>query len=1628
MFWKMVAVVRPLRASLACLGLAASLWMAGCGGGSPAVGVSVTAAASTVDGGDTTTLSATVSNDQNSAGVTWTVSGGGTLSGTTTSSATYTAPTPSATALSVTVTATSVADKTKSSTATIAVPAQPAISTTTLTAGVGAAFSSTLAATGGIAPYTWSLTQGTLPAGWAVTTAGVVSGPAPVATEVGTLNLTFALTDSGTPTALTATQQVALTITPATPITFAGAVPATATYNVAFTGSATASGGAGSLMYSVLTGSLPAGLTLNAASGVISGTPTASGTFSFTIQAADAYGDSASKAYSIVVNYPALTITNAATLPTGFAGSNYSQMLTASGGSGAGYSWALKAGSSLPAGLNLSAAGMITGKPTTSGPSSFTITVTDSAQNTASTAFSLTINAAVSITNTSPLPTAYVGSNYSVTMAATGGSGSGYSWAVSGGSTLPAGLTLSAAGVLSGTPTTTGTPTFGITVTDSAQNTASATFTITISAGVSISAVTLPTGYPGAPYPATTLTATGGSGAGYQWSWAAASGSALPAGLSLSTAGVITGTPANATSSSVVSNVVVSVVDSVSNTVSKTVQITIEATVAVATPTLPGATVGAAYSQTLAASGGSGTYTSWQVASGGPSLTAIGLSLNTATGVISGPSPTAGTANFTVTVTDSQGHVSASAAFTIAASSALTVTSASLNPLNIGQTPAQVLAAAGGSGITADYSWSWTAAGGSSLPPGLTLAANGAIGGSPTTAGTFNVVVKVQDSGSSTSATAPLSITIYAALTLPAGNALAAGYTGVAYNGSIAASGGSGTYCYKVPTAAQYTAGIWDGLQTALPNTVSSGGCNFNGSSLAISGTPTNPPVPPYTISLSIPVTDVTTGQTISQLYTVSITAPPAPVLPASSLPSGTVGQSYTGSITATGGLGPNYVWTINGTALATTGTLVSVGDGLSVSNTGNNVLSISGSPTTVSTSPGVQFTAQIKDTTTGLTSGTAITFIIVVNSAGSQVSGQISLANNCGVSTLPTFSVSINTTPVQTTTTDNNGNYSFASVPNGTYTITPSIIGAESVFSPTALPGIVINNSSAGGKNFTASVGYTVSGNVAYAGARTGPVYLVLNNNGCGGNNQPGTGISNSTLTSGGAFTVRGVAPGSYTLQAWMDTFGQGASNATDPAGTASVTVSTANLTGAAVTLTDPTVATPGAGPSFDAVSPMNLGVAISFGPIKNSSGVEAVSSYMVEWSTSSSFTSPGSYTFAAIGTKTDVWILNNGLSGITGSLANGTAYYFRARGQLSNGTVFSPWSVYGGSTPTAVTVGEPSGAGYYTVSGTATLPSSPSPTGPLYVGFFDQSTGKVYATSIPSPSTTTANSYTVSVPSTTATYYFFGILDQNNDGLIDTGDVSNTGDSGNNVSNNVTISGNMTGVNETLNATSSTIAATTEYYQTSYSGGSSSGYSINVDIRLGYKLPLSVALTAASNPNMILPVDIAICGSNCGNPQWQFNAPVGGTPHVGDTYTFSVTYSDGTTGNLIGTLTAWNGTSALVGASDLATNLAPTANSSTNLMPNFTWTDPANVAGLTYQFYLSSSNGTVWTIPGNNSNLNGFPSTVTQIIWGTDPTGDTGNTPSVGSLTPGTTYYWQLNARDSNGNSALNATYYIP
>ena len=569
------------------------------------------------------------------------------------------------------------------------------------------------------------------------------------------------------------------------------------------------------------------------------------------------------------------------------------------------------------------------------------------------TPLSITVNPGIAIAPIT-LPTGYVGSVYpaqgsSATLSASGGAGAPYawSWTAAAGSSLPPGLGIgSATGTIGGTPTATGTYNVVVKATDSASpaNSTTANLSITVNQGVTVTVPTLVAAYPGAAYASPSFTASGGTNAGFQWSWAAASGSSLPAGFSInSSTGVISAaSPVNAGSANASYNAVVTATDSLGNKGTGNATIVIEASVSVTTTTLPGAVVGVAYTQQLMASGGSGTYTSWQVTSGASSLAVIGLSLNTSTGAITGPSPTSGTANFSVEATDSQGHVSPAANLSVTASTALTVTTGSLNPLDVGQTPTQTLAAAGGSGIVADYSWSWTAQAGSSLPPGLTLSTGGGLQGSPTTAGTYSVTVKVSDSGSSTSATANLPITIYSALSLPANSTLPAGYTGIGYSGTLAGSGGSGSYCYTVPTAAATFSGIWDGLSTGLPNSGPCGGATaptnygfYAGSSLAIGGTPTNPPAPPYAIAFNMTLVDSTTGASITRPYSISVTAPAAPSLPtpSSSVPgSATVGQNFNGSITATGGVGPNYnyTWTVNGSAL-TNNNSVSVGDGLSV-------------------------------------------------------------------------------------------------------------------------------------------------------------------------------------------------------------------------------------------------------------------------------------------------------------------------------------------------------------------------------------------------------------------------------------------------------------------------------------------------------------------------------------------------------------------------------------------------------------------------------------------------------------------------------------------------------------------------
>ena len=314
-------------------------------------------------------------------------------------------------------------------------------------------------------------------------------------------------------------------------------------------------------------------------------------------------------------------------------------------------------------------------------------------------------------------------------------------------------------------------------------------------------------------------------------------------------------------------------------------------------------------------------------------------------------------------------------------------------------------------------------------------------------------------------------------LPTPNPSSLGSATQGQPYTGSITATGGSGSYAWTVT-------GLSDNL-----------GSSSNGATLTISGTPNTAPT---VVSFNVSVQDSNTLVSVGPvLYTITVSSAPQLTLPTpnpNSLGSATVNQSYSGTISASGGV-PPYTWTVNGTAVPTSGSSP-LSDGLGVStNTSGNPLAISGTPSTTGT--------------------VTLTNVIVTDSA----------SNSAG--------------PL-------------------TYTI--------AVINPAA--------------------GYTVSGTVTYSGAKTGQVYLGLVNTNCGGcNSNLGTSIAKgTTLKSGAAFTIHGVQPGTYSLQAFMDNLGYGAQNASNPTGSSAsnITVSSSGVSGVSVTLSDPGAVTISSAPTW--------------------------------------------------------------------------------------------------------------------------------------------------------------------------------------------------------------------------------------------------------------------------------------------------------------------------------------------------------------------------------------------------------------------------------------------------------------
>jgi hypothetical protein len=384
-----------------------------------------------------------------------------------------------------------------------------------------------------------------------------------------TTTATVTVTSQNTPSS---SSSVTITLNPAlvlnTSILPAGTT--TSPYSVQLS----ANGGSGTLSWSVVTGSLPAGITLSSG-GLLSGTPTVYGTFPITIGVTDSASTpvTAAQSYTLIIN-PHPPVVTPAVLPNGTAGTLYSptQLAYTSGGTGT-VTWT-QTGGSLPNGITLSSSGLLSGSPANSSAGNtynFMVTVTVGAQTSAPVQFSITVYPLPAVATTT-VPSGNVGTAYSQQLAYTGGNGGAVSWAIVGGS-LPtaSGLTLSSGGLLSGTPTTATTYNFSVAVTVGPQTSAPQAFTLSVnnllvtSGSTAVGEVGLPFSFP--------LTAQGGTPP-YAWSLAGGS-AALPAPLVINAStGVITGTPTIAAGSPF-AGIVVQAKDSLGGTATQSMTFTI---------------------------------------------------------------------------------------------------------------------------------------------------------------------------------------------------------------------------------------------------------------------------------------------------------------------------------------------------------------------------------------------------------------------------------------------------------------------------------------------------------------------------------------------------------------------------------------------------------------------------------------------------------------------------------------------------------------------------------------------------------------------------------------------------------------------------------------------------------------------------------------------------------------------------------------------------------------------------------------------------------------------------------------------------------------------------------------------
>lgn len=727
-----------------------------------------------------------------------------------------------------------------------------------------------IVASGGIAPYAYSVVHGTLPAGLSLDqSSGIISGRP---TGLGTSSFIIEGLDtefnSGVKIYLITINPVNVALGPITAGLFRN-VPVSFVVGV--------SGGTSPYVFTLESGNLPTGLSL-VDDGTISGTPSANGNFTFTLRATDANSNTSTRQYVLSVGTVSITL-SPVTLTSAIRNINYSATVTAAGGA-APYTYAVTAGT-LPSGITLdSTTGEIAGKSATVGTSNFTITATDSNSNTGTRNYALEV---IDVNITLSTLTSTLSQNVSTTFNATASGGSSpYVFTLDSG-TLPTGLTLATNGTISGTPTQAQAFTFTLRATDVNTNFGTRQYTITVGVvTITVQPTTLPAGETNINY-SESLIATGGAS---PYVFTLTSGT-LPGTFALSTSGVLSGKSPTAGTTAITARAT----DVNGNFGTRNYNLVINQVVITLSPvTLSAAQRNIDYTETLSASGGTGPYV-FSVKGG----TSMGVFSITSSGAITGKSSTLGNTTFTILATDVNGNVGERQYTITVAAVTITVLPTTLPDPEINTPYSEEFTASGGTG---PYSFSVTT-GATSIPTGLSVAGSGSFTGTPTVLGSKTFTIKATDANAN-EGTRQYTLEVTAVEIFISPTTLQNATVNDSYTETFTATGGSGTY-------------TWTRTSGSFPT----------GMSLATNGNFTGTPTGIGTSNFTIRATDAN-GNFAAQAYTLIVDAVTI-VLDPTILPDAIQNQSYTRAITASGGTGP-YTFTVISGSLPTGMTLSSSG------------------------------------------------------------------------------------------------------------------------------------------------------------------------------------------------------------------------------------------------------------------------------------------------------------------------------------------------------------------------------------------------------------------------------------------------------------------------------------------------------------------------------------------------------------------------------------------------------------------------------------------------------------------------------------------------------------------------------